>query len=98
MNERDEQFAVEIGRRIRGRRLAEGMTQEGLAARAELHRTTISAIERGKTRMRGDTCRLIEQGLDASYFDIVGGIEWIPPTSSATGRWRFDPPSDGSSP
>jgi transcriptional regulator with XRE-family HTH domain len=38
----------ELGRRIRERRKALGMTQEGLAATAELDRSYVGGVERGE--------------------------------------------------
>ncbi|MCL4413131.1 MAG: helix-turn-helix domain-containing protein [Actinobacteria bacterium] len=38
----------EFGRRVRRARLAQGLSQEGLAERAGLHRTYVGTVERGE--------------------------------------------------
>lgn len=42
----DSELAVELGQRIRGRRIAKRMTQKTLAARAGVHVNTLRALER----------------------------------------------------
>jgi transcriptional regulator with XRE-family HTH domain len=39
---------VEFGRRVRGERLARGISQEQLADLAGLHRTYVGSVERGE--------------------------------------------------
>lgn len=43
----DEEFLANLGEAIRVRRLALGLSQEEVAARANVHRTYLSDIERG---------------------------------------------------
>lgn len=43
----EENISVKIGLLIRGERLKQGLSQEKLAERAELHRTYIGMLERG---------------------------------------------------
>ena len=45
--ENDEEFLANLGEAIRIRRLALGLSQEDVAARASVHRTYLSDIERG---------------------------------------------------
>jgi transcriptional regulator with XRE-family HTH domain len=42
------QVCLEFGRRVRQLRHAKGLSQEGLADRADIHRTYIGGIERGE--------------------------------------------------
>jgi transcriptional regulator with XRE-family HTH domain len=92
MNRRDEEFAVEMGIRLRRARGSVGMSQEELARRAGLHRTTIGMIERGKRRMGSETLILILGALGIDPNKIIGGIEWIPGPAAPTGTWNFNSP------
>lgn len=92
MNEHDEEFAIEIGLRLRRFRRKTGMSQVQLARRAGLHRNTIGAIERGKRNMGTETLVLIIAALGASPKEILGGIEWIPGVTPPTGAWRSNQP------
>lgn len=95
MNEREKQLAVEVGLRIRRRRLAEGMTQKELGTRASLHRTTIISIENGKSVMHVHTFVQIAGGLGVSPIELAAGIEWVPRQPAPAGQWRFEPPPEG---
>jgi transcriptional regulator with XRE-family HTH domain len=54
------QFVAEVGTRVRALRLARGMTQADLAARADLSRLTLMAIEAGALSSRfADVARLL---------------------------------------
>ena len=64
-----------LGRRIRSLRAERGLSQEGLAARAGLHRTYVGGIERGE---RNPTIRNLEQisrALAVSLSVLVKGID-----------------------
>jgi transcriptional regulator with XRE-family HTH domain len=98
LNRRGVELAVEIGGRIRRRRLAEGMSQEVLATQAGVHRTTVISIEKGRTVMNADTLLRIAGGLGVTPVELAGGIEWIPTHPAPSGRWRFDPPPEGPGP
>lgn len=95
MNELDAQFAVEVGHRIRRRRLAEGMTQKELSMRADLHRSTIISIEKGRSALYVSTMILIAGGLGVSLDEILGGVEWVPAPSFPSGRWQVRPATTG---
>lgn len=65
------QFVSEVGTRIRLMRAARGMTQADLAARADISRPTLSAIESGALSSRfADVARLLwvldDSGLQSS--------------------------------
>lgn len=47
MEPRAREYLRAVGRRVRVFRLSAGLSQEELAARAGVHRVTLSAIERG---------------------------------------------------
>jgi transcriptional regulator with XRE-family HTH domain len=64
-----------LGRRIRSLRAERGLSQEGLAERAGLHRTYVGGIERGE---RNPTIRNLEQisrALAVSLSVLVKGID-----------------------
>jgi transcriptional regulator with XRE-family HTH domain len=50
LNERDE-FYAEVGRRVRMAREAAGLTQDALADRVELSRTSVTNIEKGRQKI-----------------------------------------------
>jgi transcriptional regulator with XRE-family HTH domain len=56
----------QVGSRIRTLRLQNGYSQEELAHRAEIHVTTLSEIECGKSNMTLITCENIANALETS--------------------------------
>lgn len=70
-----ERFALNL-RRLLGRA---DLTQAELAVRAELHRSEIGELERGKRLPRIDTLAKLAGGLDLAFdFPLLDGIEWRP--------------------
>lgn len=57
---------VEIGRRVRARRLAVGLTQDGLAARAQVSRALVGALERGRHMPATDAAIRLAHALDTT--------------------------------
>lgn len=60
-----------LGARVQRLRQAQGLSQEELADRADLHRTYVSGVERG---VRNPTVTVLEklaQGLQTSLPDLV---------------------------
>lgn len=55
-----------FGLRVRGLRLAAGMTQEDLAERAGLHRTYIVGVETGERNLSLDAMHKLARGLRCS--------------------------------
>lgn len=92
MRQRDEDLALELGRRIRRLRRIAGMSQEELAVAAELNRGAISLLERGRRLMGTGTLLRILMALEARPEDLLGGIAWIPAPPRASGTWRIDRP------
>lgn len=64
-----------FGRIVRRRRKALGLSQEALAAEADLHRTFVSMIERGERRPSLEVVRKLASGLDTSAADLVAELE-----------------------
>jgi transcriptional regulator with XRE-family HTH domain len=59
---------------LRRLRLARGMTQEGLADTAELHRTHISLLEKGKRDPKLSTIVKLACGLGITPVELLRGI------------------------
>lgn len=60
-----EQFdRIQVGKTIRGLRLARGWTQEELAERAGLHSTYVGGIERGRRNVGLDNIVKLARGLE----------------------------------
>jgi len=66
MNEKD--IRVLFGRRLKQLRRTQGLSQEELAFRADLHRTYVGGIERGE---RNVSLRNIQRLADALEVDVV---------------------------
>lgn len=81
-----EKFAANL-RRARRR---SGLSQEALAARAELHRTQIGLLERGARMPRIDTVIKLAVALDCNPADLIAGIEWRPAQVGDPGGYAVD--------
>lgn len=68
-------LAARFGRVVRIRREALGISQEDLAARAGLHRTYVSLIERGRRTASLKVVEKLADGLQTSMSDLVSGTE-----------------------
>jgi transcriptional regulator with XRE-family HTH domain len=71
------QFSDELqilGSTIRTKRKSDGITQEGLAERADLHRTYIADIERGARNVSIINVIRIARGLEVSVSDLCNGL------------------------
>lgn len=68
-------FAAIFGQILRERRLAKGISQDGLADKADVHRTHISLIERGRRSPSLDVARKIAIGLGERLFVLVQEAE-----------------------
>ena len=64
-----------FGRIVRRRRKALGLSQEALAAEADLHRTFVSMIERGERRPSLEVVRKLASGLGISAAELVAELE-----------------------
>lgn len=69
-----EVFAANLRRE---RRLA-GLNQEQAAARAQIHRTEVSLLERCGRIPRIDTLLKLAGALEVGPSELLTGIEWIP--------------------
>jgi transcriptional regulator with XRE-family HTH domain len=63
-----------LGEKIRERRKANGLTQEGLAKRADLHRTYLADVERGARNVSILNVLRIARGLGVSVSELCDGM------------------------
>ena len=64
-----------LGEELRERRLTRGLTQDGLAAKAGLHRNFIGMIERGERNSTVLTLEAITDVLKANLSELLAGAE-----------------------
>lgn len=72
-----ERLRIKIGNRIRELRKGQGLTQEELGERADLHNTYIGAIERGERNLSLDSIEKITNGLNIEIKELFT----FPPTT-----------------
>jgi transcriptional regulator with XRE-family HTH domain len=62
-----------FGEAVRKRRVAQGLSQEGLASRAGLDRTYVSGIERGVRNPSLRSAERIARALEVPLHDLLAG-------------------------
>lgn len=67
-----------LGQRIRERRKAIGLTQEELAAKAEIDRSYIGGVERGERNVTFTMLCIICSALDCDVASLTFGLPGIP--------------------
>lgn len=67
-------FVREFGQKVRSLREAKGMSQEALADAADLHRTHISLIERGRRSVRLETVERLAVALQVQPAELMPTI------------------------
>lgn len=70
-----EAITTEFGRRIRARRIELGLSQEGLAERAGVHRTFAGATERGESNSSLTTIVKLAIALELDAGELVKGLQ-----------------------
>lgn len=63
--------AVSFGLRLRQLRREQGVSQEELAARAELHRTYVSSVERGERNVSLETIEKLAKALKLPMAELM---------------------------
>jgi len=63
--------AIEFGRKLRSLRKEQGISQEELAARANLHRTYVSSVERGERNVTIETIEKLADALNLQMADLM---------------------------
>ena len=71
MNNQDEMFYMEVGKRIRSVRLSKKMSQSELAAKAHISLTLVSSIENGRSGMLLVTFSKIAEALEVSADSLL---------------------------
>jgi transcriptional regulator with XRE-family HTH domain len=82
-----EAAAIRIGENLRLQRRGQGMSQEELAFRANLHRTEIGMLEHGDRLPRIDTMIKIACSLTVPIDDLVDGLVWVPGQARLRGKF-----------
>jgi transcriptional regulator with XRE-family HTH domain len=74
--------AVRFSRNLRELRQERDLSQEALADLAELHRTELSLLERGRREPGLGTLLKLAGALEVSVGELTEGIAWRPPEES----------------
>ena len=72
------QMVERFASNLRRERLARGMTQEGLADAAEVHRTHISLLEKARRNPKLSTIAKLAHGLDTTPGQLLRGVSFEP--------------------
>ena len=70
--------ADQFGANLRYCRRRAGLSQEGLAVRASLHRTAVGQLERGERVARADTVVKLAGSLGIPPGELFDGLGWDP--------------------
>lgn len=62
---------VRFARRLRAARIERGLSQEELAARAGLHRTYVSSVERFERNITIDNMERLARAIDLDVVDLL---------------------------
>lgn len=79
---RDVAVAERFGRNLRRERRREGLSQEGLAKLAGLHRTEIGRLESGERVPKIDTLIRLADSAGTTITALLDGIYWLPAPES----------------
>jgi transcriptional regulator with XRE-family HTH domain len=66
-----------IGKAVKAVRTAQGLTQEDLAAKADLHPTYISDVERGVRNPSWDVIARLAEGMDVPSANIAASYDQL---------------------
>jgi len=65
---------LSMGKKIKELRIAAGFTQEGFAARAEIHRSHMGEIERGEVDIALSSLMKVSNALGVTISKLIQGI------------------------
>ena len=74
-----EPLRIRLSQAVRELRSAAGYSQEGFAARIEVHRTFMGTIERGRTNLSLDTLERLASGLGMAVWELIRLAEALSP-------------------
>jgi transcriptional regulator with XRE-family HTH domain len=89
---RPNEVALQFGENLRRIRRRRGLSQEGLAIRASLHRTEIGMLENGLRVARITTLIQLAGALKIEPAELIAGIDWTP-GGVLGGTFGFQAPS-----
>jgi transcriptional regulator with XRE-family HTH domain len=78
------------GRNLRRIRKERGLSQEELAFRAEVHRTEVSLLERGKRDPGVNTTLRLAGALGVDPGELLAGAAFVPSESGSEARFTYD--------
>jgi transcriptional regulator with XRE-family HTH domain len=94
-DETDQKASVELersyGRNLRRIRKEHGLSQEALAFRAEVHRTEISLLERGKRDPGVNMTLRLAGALGVAPGELLAGAAFIPSESGQKAHFTYGP-------
>lgn len=77
----DESARLRFARLLKSERLARGISQEGLAELAGLHRTYVGSVERGERNIAVDNMEALANALGMDICDLLR----LPPAQNRSG-------------
>jgi transcriptional regulator with XRE-family HTH domain len=100
--ETDQKSLVELersyGRNLRRIRKQRGYSQEELAFRAEVHRTEISLLERGKRDPGVNMTLRLAGALGAAPGELLAGATFVPSEDGREAHFAYDAEPEGLTP
>ena len=98
-DETDQKASVELersyGRNLRRIRKERGLSQETLAFRAEVHRTEVSLLERGKRDPGVNMTLRLAGALGVNPGELLVGAAFVPSDCGREAHFTYDAPSSG---
>lgn len=88
-----EEIAEILGHNLARHRLAQGLTQDVVAERADMHRTEVGLIERGGRRPRADTLFKLIGAIGIGLDQAFEGARWTLFDGKPGGYVEKKPPS-----
>ena len=73
MNKKTE-LLNKFGAKVRGERLKRGLSQEKLAAKADVHRTYIGMIERGEKNITLTNIKKVAEALELGIYQLLTNL------------------------
>lgn len=73
--ERKNKLQEKFGKTLREKRLANGLSQEGLAELADLHFTYVSSVERGERNISLENMAKLAKALKCQIKDLFSNID-----------------------
>jgi transcriptional regulator with XRE-family HTH domain len=94
-DETDQKASVELersyGRNLRRIRKERGFSQETLAFRAEVHRTEVSLLERGRRDPGVNMTLRLAGALGVDPGEFLAGAAFVPSEHGSVAHFKYDP-------